>query len=228
MTDLSHLPDLPDLLDPLPAAPTTRRRTHTRQRLVRASLGVFADKGIDGATIDDLVTAAGFTRGAFYSSFTKKEEVFYALFESVTDEVIAMVTTSVEHVLAQTTGLADPGEDAAMMVAVFDAIRPYGRQWYLLYSESVAHALRSEESLVQLNAQRHRLRDEIAQVLDHRIRLQHETCAIGVEHLAQLLIGVFIDLMVQENLDGDDITALAGETILRVMRAFVLPAPSHS
>ena len=53
-----------DLFDPLPAAPAVRRRENTRSRLVRASLAVFVDKGIDGATIDDLVTAAGFTRGA--------------------------------------------------------------------------------------------------------------------------------------------------------------------
>lgn len=212
-----------DLFDPLPEAPATRRRENTRMRLVRASLDVFVDKGIDGATIDDLGTAAGFTRGAFYSSFSKKEEVFYALFESVTDEVIAMVKTSVAGALEHATSAVDPTEDATVMVAVFDAIRPYGRQWYLLYSEAVAHALRSEEALVQLNAQRHRLRDEIAHALDHGIRLKQETCAIGVDHLAQLLIGVFVDLMVQENLDGDDITALAGETILRVMRAFVGP-----
>ncbi len=211
-----------DLFDPLPDAPATRRRENTRMRLVRASLDVFVDKGIDGATIDDLVTAAGFTRGAFYSSFSKKEEVFYALFESVTDEVIAMVRTSVEGALGHATS-ATPAEDATVMVAIFDAIRPYGRQWYLLYSEAVAHALRSEEALVQLNAQRHRLRDEIAHALAQGIRLKQETCAIGVDHLAQLLIGVFVDLMVQENLDGDDITTLAGETILRVMRAFVVP-----
>ncbi|GAB2543722.1 TetR/AcrR family transcriptional regulator [Brachybacterium huguangmaarense] len=213
-----------DILEPLPDTPATRRRVNTRMRLVRASLEAFVDKGIDGATIDDLVSAAGFTRGAFYSSFSRKEEVFYALFESVTDEVIEKVRTCVEEALAQVMAAgADDADDAAVMVAVFEAIRPYGRQWYLLYSEAVAHALRSEEALVQLNAQRRRLRDEIARALEHGMRVKDERCGIGVEHLAQLLIGVFVDLMVQENLDGDDVTTLAGTTIHGVMRAFVVP-----
>lgn len=221
-----------DLFEPLSSEPATRRKENTRARLVRASLDVFVDKGIDGATIDDLVTAAGFTRGAFYSNFTKKDEVFYALFEEVTDEVIHIVRNSVERAITLEEGhdsCGDGGPDeAAIMVEVFQAIRPYGRQWYLLYSESVAHALRSESALAQLNAQRHRLRDEIALALSMGLATKGEDCAIEVGQLAQLLIGVFIDLMVQENLDQADIADLAGESILRVMHAFVEPSGSRT
>lgn len=216
-----------DLFAPLPDAPAVRRRENTRSRLVRASLAVFADKGIDGATIDDLVTAAGFTRGAFYSSFSSKEEVFAALFEVVTDEVIHIVRETVDSALAYRTAHDDcPGgtDEAAMMVGVFEAIRPYGRQWYLLYSEAVARALRAPEGLEAINVQRYRLRDVIAEVLRRGMAVRDETCAIEVEQLAQLLIGVFDDFMVQEHLDGADITDIAGETILRIMRAFIVPA----
>lgn len=213
-----------DLFDPQPDGPAVRRRENTRTRLVRSSLAVFADKGIDGATIDDLVTAAGFSRGAFYSSFSSKEEVFAALFEAVTDEVIHIVRTTVDGALAQrsATGECPVGEDeSALMVGVFEAIRPYGRQWYLLYSEAVARALRVPEGLEAVNVQRHRLRDEIASALRRGSELRGESCAIGLDQLAQILIGVFGDFMVQEHLDGADITDLAGETILRIMRAFL-------
>src|SRR5699024_713021 len=47
-----------ELFDPLPESAATRRRENTRTQLVRASLEVFVKKGIDGATVDDLVTAA--------------------------------------------------------------------------------------------------------------------------------------------------------------------------
>lgn len=218
-----------DLLDPLPPTAAPRSRENTRSRIVRASLTVFVEKGIDGATIDDLVTAAGFTRGAFYSSFSKKEEVFNELFTSVTDEVVRTVRESVEHAVASKVSITDGGPDgdrAAVMVDIFEAIRPYGRQWYLLYSESVAHALRSEEALAQLNAQRIRLRDEIAAAIANGLTVQEARSIIPVEQLAQLLIGVFVDLMVQENLDGADITDLAGTTILKVMHGFVVPRDS--
>src|SRR5699024_3947767 len=132
-----------DLFDPLPESPGTRRKENTRARLVRASLDVFVDEGIDGATVDDLVRAAGFTRGAFYSNFSSKEEVFSALFATVTEELLGIARTSVEQAMDE--GGADPGfDDAAAMIAVFEAIRPFGRQWYLLYSDAVTRSLRDE------------------------------------------------------------------------------------
>lgn len=221
-----------DLFAPLSGIPGTRRRENTRNRLVRASLAVFADKGIDGATVDDLVTAAGFTRGAFYSSFSRKEEVFAALFEAVTDEVIEIIRSSMRKAMDRTrtdvpcsaAGERPTLDEAAMMVDIFEAIRPYGRQWYLLYSEATANALRSHEGLESLNIQRHRVRDAIAGALAERLQAGDKTCLIEVEALAQLLLGVFVDFMVQEHLDRADITERAGTTILGILHAFIVPA----
>ena len=89
-----------DLFEPLPESAGTRRKENTRAKLVRASLDVFVEKGIDGATVDDLVKAAGFTRGAFYSSFSSKEEVFIALFDEVTAELMAIANSSLESAVA--------------------------------------------------------------------------------------------------------------------------------
>ena len=55
---------------------TTRRRENTRARLLEAAEDVFVRKGLNRVTVDDLVGAAGFTRGAFYSNFSSLEEVF--------------------------------------------------------------------------------------------------------------------------------------------------------
>lgn len=228
-----------DLFAPLPDELGTRRRENTRSRLIRASLAVFVDKGIDGATIDDLVSAAGFTRGAFYSSFSRKEEAFAALFEEVTDKVIEIVRSSVSGGLGSRAvdggcpvstvrdgegqGSAE-ADEAAMMVDVFEAIRPYGRQWYLLHSEATARALRSEDGLEGLSVQRGRLREAIADALRLGLDAKDETCLIEVEALAQLLVGIFVDFMVQEHLDDADITERAAVTILRVIHAFVVPS----
>lgn len=219
-----------DLFDPLPDSTGTRRKENTRTRLVRASLDVFVDKGIDGATVDDLVSAAGFTRGAFYSNFSTKEEVFSALFASVTEEMLQIARTAVEEALpAEERGAADPRRgdaqtaDAEAMIAVFEAIRPFGRQWYLLYSDAVARSLRDEKMRTELAAQRERLRDEIGKLLTVRMEVAGERPLLPPEDLAQLLVGVFVDLMVREQMDGRDVTELASITILGTLRAFVGP-----
>ena len=207
-----------DLFEPLPESAATRRKENTRTRLVRASLDVFVEKGIDGATVDDLVTAAGFTRGAFYSNFSTKEEVFSELFASVTEELLGIMRTAVEEAMSLH---AEAGDDR-VMVAVFEAIRPFGRQWYLLYSDAISRSLRDEELRGRLAVQRERLRDEIGDLLVLGMTMAGERPLLAPEDLAQLLVGIFVDLMLREQMDGRDVTELAATTILGTLRAFVV------
>lgn len=216
-----------DLFEPLPESTGTRRKENTRAKLVRASLDVFVEKGIDGATVDDLVKAAGFTRGAFYSSFSSKEEVFIALFDEVTAELMAIANSSVESAVADVE--ADEScsileaDDAQVMLAVFEGIRPFGRQWYLLYSDAIARSLRDEALRAELAEQRERMRNQIGALLTTRLEASGERALLPVEDLAQLLMGIFIDLLVREQLEGRDVTQLAATTILGTLRAFIAP-----
>lgn len=216
-----------DLFEPLPESAGTRRKENTRAKLVRASLEVFVEKGIDGATVDDLVKAAGFTRGAFYSSFSSKEEVFIALFDEVTAELMAIANSSVESAVADVE--ADEScsileaDDAQVMLAVFEGIRPFGRQWYLLYSDAIARSLRDETLRAELAGQRERMRNQIGALLATRLEASAERALLPVEDLAQLLMGIFIDLLVREQLEGRDVTQLAATTILGTLRAFIAP-----
>lgn len=216
-----------ELFEPLPESAGTRRRENTRTKLVRASLDVFVEKGIDGATVDDLVRAAGFTRGAFYSSFSSKEEVFIALFDEVTAELIGIAQSSVASAVAAADeagdDVADIG-DAEMMLAVFQGIRPFGRQWYLLYSDAIARSLRDERMRAELAVQRERMRDEIGLLLSTRLEATGERSLLPPADLAQLLTGIFIDLMLREQMEDREITELATTTILGTLRAFVEPA----
>lgn len=52
------------------------RSASTRRRLIDAAGEVFAAKGYEGASVSDIAAAAGFTKGAFYASFSSKEEIF--------------------------------------------------------------------------------------------------------------------------------------------------------
>jgi AcrR family transcriptional regulator len=56
-------------------------REETRRRLFEAAAGVFARHGVAGATVEQLAAAAGFSRGAFYSNFSTKEELALAMLE---------------------------------------------------------------------------------------------------------------------------------------------------
>jgi len=57
------------------------RRIATREKLVDAAVSVFAEKGVLGASVEEICEAAGFTRGAFYSNFESKNELCLAVLE---------------------------------------------------------------------------------------------------------------------------------------------------
>lgn len=57
------------------------QRAETRQRLLEAATEVFAARGFEGASIDEISERAGFSRGAFYSNFSGKPELLVALCE---------------------------------------------------------------------------------------------------------------------------------------------------
>ena len=56
-----------------------RRRAHTRSLLLDAAKDVFAKRGFEGASLEEIAEAAGYTRGAIYKHFGSKEELFLAV-----------------------------------------------------------------------------------------------------------------------------------------------------
>jgi len=57
----------------------TPRRERTRELIMDAAFDLFADRGVNGSTVVQICERAGFTRGAFYSNFSTKEELCLAL-----------------------------------------------------------------------------------------------------------------------------------------------------
>src|SRR5580765_6777154 len=83
---------------PMKMEPLTpeRRRAMTREHLLDAAAIVFARDGYHGASLDDVAAAAGFTKGAVYSNFKNKEDLFLALLEDRTDRQLAVVSDVLE------------------------------------------------------------------------------------------------------------------------------------
>ncbi|WP_432068347.1 ScbR family autoregulator-binding transcription factor [Streptomyces sp. C10-9-1] len=57
------------------------RAIRTRELILEAAGEVFAERGYDGATISEVYTRAGLTKGAFYFHFASKEELAEAILE---------------------------------------------------------------------------------------------------------------------------------------------------
>jgi AcrR family transcriptional regulator len=55
------------------------RRAQTRERLLDAAERVFLREGFAGSSVEKITAEAGFTRGAFYSNFESREQLFVEL-----------------------------------------------------------------------------------------------------------------------------------------------------
>jgi AcrR family transcriptional regulator len=68
------------------------RKADTRARLLQAAARVYARRGFNGATLDEVAGEAGFTKGAVYGHFGSKENLLMALMEEhLTAQVIEQV-----------------------------------------------------------------------------------------------------------------------------------------
>jgi len=61
----------------------------TRQSLLRSARAIFARDGFEHTRLEDIASAAGKSRGAFYDNFKNKEDVFCAIFEENIDHDLA-------------------------------------------------------------------------------------------------------------------------------------------
>ena len=55
------------------------RQRQTRRALLDAAARVFVRRGFQASSVEEISAEAGYTRGAFYSNFESKEQLFIEL-----------------------------------------------------------------------------------------------------------------------------------------------------
>jgi AcrR family transcriptional regulator len=124
--------------NPLPPRLTrAERQAQTRQALLDAAAQVFVERGFLASSVEAITEQAGFTRGAFYSNFGSKEELFAELLQQrVYDVYRGMAERSAA---GDNPSLRETGEQLARIQA-----EPQGQWLFRLWLELLAHAGRDE------------------------------------------------------------------------------------
>ena len=73
---------------------TVATRGNKRPRLVEAACSVFAEKGYASTRVADIAERAGVGKGTVYEYFTSKEELLFAVFESINMDISARMETA--------------------------------------------------------------------------------------------------------------------------------------
>jgi AcrR family transcriptional regulator len=78
---------------PSPAAVAARRSAPRRPALIEAARPLFAERGYAGVGTEEIVRAAGVTRGALYHHFDGKKRLFEAVYEQIEAELAERIAT---------------------------------------------------------------------------------------------------------------------------------------
>lgn len=113
------------------------RRAQTRQELLDAAARVFVERGLRGSSIEAISAEAGYTRGAFYSNFNSKEELFAELLQQ---RVYAQYREMAE---ASARGERPTLRETGRQLAAIQE-DPDGQWLFVLWLELLAHAGRDE------------------------------------------------------------------------------------
>ena len=169
------------------------RQAQTRQELLDAAARVFIKRGFTGSSVEEISAEAGYTRGAFYSNFRSKNELFVELLH---DLVYTRYTEMTQRGLrGRPPTLRETGELLAAIQAA-----PEGRWIWRLWFECLAQAGRDDE-LRELAAtfwqgNRERTAKLIEMALPH-----HRDRAKAI---ATALIALDIGLAIQHFVDPED------------------------
>src|SRR5437870_4859596 len=111
----------------------------TRGALIAAARALFAERGYAAVGTEEIVRAAGVTRGALYHHFAGKQELFQTVYESVEQQLVEQIAASavagasdpLEALRAGAQAFLDACEDPAVQrVALVDAPSVLGwEQW---------------------------------------------------------------------------------------------------
>jgi TetR/AcrR family fatty acid metabolism transcriptional regulator len=174
-------------------APKRRRRAETRERLVKAALGVFARNGYERATVDEIVREAGYSKGAFYVHFEAKEDIFWAMLE----ERLAQQQEAFREALDIDVPVAQNLQTILRSLFALNQNEPL---WSALFMEFVAHAARNGKVRDKLAAMYQSWRSFAVEVLHAGQEAGKVRKDVDAEFLASVIIAMIEGSMMQSRL----------------------------
>ena len=155
----------------------------SRTELVDAAASVFAERGYDGTSIEEVIHRAGLSKGTFYFNFADKEHLFLAVIQDRLDDPA--------RDLMAITATADGGTPTSGTVSAgLGALLRNERATLLLLQEYWSRAARDESLAVRYRARQTSLRDALAETLQAR----HEHTGVPLTFDANRLAQAFIAL----------------------------------
>ena len=182
-------------------------REQTQQRLLDAAQSVIARKGLAATSVEDIAAHAGYTRGAFYSNFSSKSELF-----------IELLRRDHQHTDDEMTALLQAGLGPEQIAERVQQM--YGRlhgdtDCFMNWTEARMLAVRDARFRARLNALMMEKSDRIAGFITDFHRQTGATPPLPPKEMAMGLMSLVEGVRLFRLSSPQDMTPAAAESILR-------------
>ncbi len=191
------------------------KQARTRAELIATAAEVFARRGYNGASVEEIAEQAGYSHGAVYSNFDGKADLFLVVFEDYMAE-------RARELAATQAELSDDAPLEARARALADQWMERlarDRASVVLHMEFIAHAGRDPELAGRFGTRSAALREAVAHYIAGYQEESGTKFALPPGDLAMVLralgIGLAVEALVspdavREDLYGDFVELLVG------------------
>lgn len=205
-------------------SPETSRRGRTRERLLDAAYDVFAETGVHSASVEQICERAGFSRGAFYSNFSTKEELFFALMERENGARISALVEQMGRTIPKVIEADEPLTAETLAVVILDFLQGPAtdkRRWCVVESEFELLALRDARIAPQYRDFRAGFDASLVRIVRGALRQVGRDFALEPTTAVRLLLTGYDDAVKRSILE-DESEPAALERLRMTLTAIVL------
>ncbi|MEO6473094.1 MAG: TetR/AcrR family transcriptional regulator [Aeromicrobium sp.] len=204
-------------------AVATRRRAATRERLIDAAREVLASDGIQGASVEHICDRAGFTRGAFYSNFTSKEDLVLAVFNREKTLMFESLKAAADPASFEGKDLKTAIDEVIDRFVVF---QPGDRDWFLVNAEFAIHGIRQKDVGREFNEAWGQAKAEFQAFMTQTVKALGRRFTIDPRHAATILMGTYELTLREALIEGRPIdTVLLRESLPMVLLSVTEETP---
>ena len=170
-----------------------------RELLLQAAAVVFARQGFVATRVADIAAEAGVGKGTVYEYFSSKDELYFAVLESLNQDIMARVLRAMAGAPTATAALVEVMREGARMLVEQRELTPMNLD-FCAYSRGTPFERRFRQEVNEVLRQ---VRQAICDIIHDGQRQGELRPEIDADGVATLIVGAFDGLGMQHWLDPE-------------------------
>ncbi|MCY8673422.1 TetR/AcrR family transcriptional regulator [Bacillus haynesii] len=189
------------------------RKEETRQLLLESAVEIFSELGFHGASVEKIAEHAGFSKGAVYSNFKSKEELFLALLE----QQMNLQVNNIDQIINKQHSVSYFIET---MNDHFVSVVKENQKWMILNMEFLLYVMRNESVRYKWSCMIRDSVDRISKSVAKLMSKENHEVTLSSEEIAWTIFSLENGLAIFNFINGESVPMnLYGKALKNLLSA---------